>query len=197
MRRSPIRLGRPALGWMQTGKFRASGRICSSTSYRGLEPTEQFAPSAWTGSAHRARATSAAGRPVKVTPSSVNAIWAMIGTSVIARIAATASATSSRSENVSTMNASTPPSSSASACSRNAARASSRVTVPSGARYFPRGPMEPSTKTSRPELSRTSRASAAPRRLISRTCFSRPCTASLNRFAPKVLVSMQSAPAAM
>src|SRR5947209_2781946 len=89
----------------------------------------------------------------------------MIGTSVIARIAATASATSSRSENVSTMKPSRPPSRRASACSRNAASASSGVTVPSGARYFPRGPIEPSTNTSRPELSRTSRASATPRRL--------------------------------
>ena len=70
------------------------------------------------------------------------------------------------------------------------------VTVPSGARYLPSGPIEPSTKTSGPALSRTSRASATPRRLISRTCSSRPWAASLNRLAPNVLVSMQSAPAA-
>jgi len=197
MRRSPIRLGRPALGWMASGRPPASGCICSSTSKSVLEPTEQLAPRAWIGSILRNRPTSAAERPVNVAPSSVNATCATIGRSVIERTAVTARAASSRSDIVSTTNASTPPSRRASACSRNAACASSVVTVPSGARYLPSGPIDPSTSTSRPELSRTSRASATPWRLISRTRPSMPCTASLNRFAPNVLVSMQSAPAAM
>src|SRR4029077_11019572 len=68
---------------------------------------------------------------------------------------------------------------------------------PRGARYLPSGPREPRTSTSRPMASRTSRASLTPRRLISRTRDSRPWTASLNRLAPNVLVSMQSAPTAM
>ena len=133
---------------------------------------------------------------MNVTPSSVNAIWAITGRSVMARIASTASAISARSEKVSTTNASTPPSSSASACSRNASRPSAAVTVPSGSRYLPSGPIEPSTQTSRPADSRTSRARRTPRRLISRSCASTPCTPSLKRLAPKVLVSMASAPAA-
>src|SRR5437660_526132 len=87
---------------------------------------------------------------MNVTPSSVNAIWATTGRSVMARIASTASAISARSEKVSTTNASTPPSSSASACSPNASRPSAAVTVPSGSRYLPSGPIEPSTQTARP-----------------------------------------------
>src|SRR5438445_177292 len=121
----------------------------------------------------------------------------MMGRSATARIASTASATSPRSDIVSTTNASTPPSRSPSACSRKASRASPSPSVPSGARYLPSGPIEPRTSTSRPMASRTSRASLTPRRLISRTCDPRPWTASLNRLAPNVLVSMQSAPAAM
>ena len=197
MRRSSIRLGSPAFGWTASGMPPAAGSICSSTSWSVLEPTEQFAPSAWTPRPTRLRATSTAERPVNVTPSFVNAISATIGRSVTDRTASRASAISAKSENVSTTNASTPPSRSASACSRNATRASSAVTVPRGARYLPSGPIEPSTKTSRPALSRTSRASRTPRVLISRTRSASPWTASLKRFAPKVFVSMQSAPAAM
>ena len=78
-------------------------------------------------------------------PSSVNAIWAITGRSVTDRTASTAIASSVRSENVSSTKPSTPPSSKPSACSRNASRASSTETVPSGARYLPSGPIEPST----------------------------------------------------
>src|SRR5207302_1432612 len=155
------------------------------------------APTTCTASAESVRATSAGVRPRKVRPSSVNATSATMGRSATARIASTASATSPRSDIVSTTNASTPPSRSPSACSRKASRASPSPSVPSGARYLPSGPIEPRTSTSRPMASRTSRASLTPRRLISRTCDPRPWTASLNRLAPNVLVSMQSAPAAM
>src|SRR5207237_1110002 len=81
------------------------------------------------------RARSTPEGPVNVTPPFVNAICATIGRSVTDRTASRASAISTKSENVSTTNASTPPSRSASACSRNATRASSAVTVPRGARY--------------------------------------------------------------
>ncbi len=120
-----------------------------------------------------------------------------MGSSVSERMASTAICISTGSEKVSTTKASTPPSRSPSACSKNAARASSGSTEPSGARYLPSGPTEPNTNTSRPMLSRTSRASRAPLRLISRTRAAEPCTASLKRLAPKVFVSMQSAPAWM
>ena len=57
--------------------------------------------------------------------------------------------------------------------------------------------MEPRTNTSRPLLSRASRAIRAPWVLMRRTSPSRPNAASLKRLAPKVLVSMASAPTAM
>ena len=67
MRRSPMRLGRPALGWMTTGSSPASGSICSRMSYRVLEPTEQLAPTAWMGNSRSARTTAAGARPKNVT----------------------------------------------------------------------------------------------------------------------------------
>mgnify|MGYP003694734869 CR=1 FL=1 len=45
--------------------------------------------------------------------------------------------------------------------------------------------MEPITKTSRPMVSRTSRASLTPRRLISRTRADRPCTRQLEAVGPE------------
>src|SRR5439155_206515 len=44
MSRSPTRLGSPAFGWIASGRLPAAGTICSSTPYKVLEPTEQFAP---------------------------------------------------------------------------------------------------------------------------------------------------------
>ena len=140
-----MRLGRPALGWIASGRPPASGSMRSRTSKSTEEPTEQLAPKASTPSARRWRATSSGEWPVNVTPSSVNAISATTGRSVTARTASTASAISVRSEKVSRTKPSTPPSSSASACSWNASLASSVEIVPSGARYLPSGPIEPST----------------------------------------------------
>src|SRR2546425_7299433 len=71
MSRSPTRLGSPAFGWIASRRLPAAGTICSSTPYKVLEPTEQFAPRAWTPSARNVRPTSAGERPVNVTPSSV------------------------------------------------------------------------------------------------------------------------------
>jgi hypothetical protein len=55
--RSPTRPGRPALGWMTSGMPPASGTMCSRTSKSVLEPTEQFAPKACTGSSRSRRVT--------------------------------------------------------------------------------------------------------------------------------------------
>src|SRR5213078_3084875 len=57
MSRSPTRLGSPAFGWIASGRPPATSTICSSTPYKVLEPTEQFAPRAWTPNARRVRAT--------------------------------------------------------------------------------------------------------------------------------------------
>ena len=51
--------------------------------------------------------------------------------------------------------------------------------------------------TSRPVISRASRASFTPAELIRSKSSSRKCWASLCRFAPKVFVSINSAPALM
>ena len=61
----------------------------------------------------------------------------------------------------------------------------------------PSGPIEPAMKTSRPETSRASRASFTADELIRSNSSSRKCCASLRRFAPKVFVSISSAPARM
>src|SRR6266545_4065890 len=108
MSRSPIRLGNPAFGWMAMGRPPASGSMCSSTSKSVLEPTEQLAPITCTGRSRRVRATSVGVWPRKVTRSWVKATWVMIGRSVMARMASTASRISVRSENVSTTKASAP-----------------------------------------------------------------------------------------
>ena len=52
-------------------------------------------------------------------------------------------------------------------------------------------------KTSRPETSRASRASFTPALLMRSNSSSRYCCASFRLFAPKVLVSIRSAPARM
>src|SRR5918911_1861500 len=61
----------------------------------------------------------------------------------------------------------------------------------------PSGPIEPATKTSRPAISRASRASFTACELIRSNSSSRKSCASLRRFAPKVFVSTSSAPALM
>ena len=61
----------------------------------------------------------------------------------------------------------------------------------------PSGPIDPAMKTSEPDTSRASRAIFTAASLIAATSSSRYCSASLRRFAPKVFVSMMSAPARM
>jgi hypothetical protein len=51
--------------------------------------------------------------------------------------------------------------------------------------------------TSRPQISRASRASFTPALLIASNSSSRKCCASFGRLAPNVFVSMMSAPARM
>ena len=59
----------------------------------------------------------------------------------------------------------------------------------------PSGPTEPATATARPLAAAASRASATPVWLITATCSAWPWLASRKEFAPKVLVSIRSAPA--
>ena len=61
----------------------------------------------------------------------------------------------------------------------------------------PSGPIDPAMKTSRPVISRASRASLAPAELTRSSSSSRKWPASLRRLAPKVFVSISSAPELM
>ena len=85
---------------------------------------------------------------------------------------ATAASTSSREDMVSIHSTSAPPALSASACSANAALASSKVRGPMGSMISPVGPMLPATATVRLLASATRRAICAARVLSSAM---RPC----------------------
>ena len=102
-----------------------------------------------------------------------------------------ASVSSSRSKNVSTMKRSAPRPSRICACS---AKSSRRTRDVAGS---PSGPTDPATQTSRPVTSRASRASFTAVELMRSTSSSRNCCASLRRLAPKVFVSISSAPPLM
>ena len=67
----------------------------------------------------------------------------------------------------------------------------------SSPRGRPSGPIAPPISTGSPATSRASRASLTPRSTISSSRSSRYCAESLRRFAPKVFVSISSAPARM
>ncbi len=98
----------------------ATWTMAATTSTMGSGPTLQLAPTAATPKGSRARTTSAGVWPRTVCPSSSKVIWATTGKSVASRAARTATHSSSRSENVSRRTRSTPPSTSASTCSRKA-----------------------------------------------------------------------------
>jgi len=132
------------------------------------------------------------GVPVGVVPSSWMVIWTTTGSFEASRAASRAWRASSKSTIVSMMIRSTPPSTSASICSRKAARASSRDVGPSGSIRTPSGPTAPATQSSLPA---TSLARRAPARLISRTLSAKSNFARRTRVAPKVFVSRTSAPA--
>ncbi len=93
------------------------------------------------------------------------------------------------------MTQSHPPSSSPSAEVRKAVSASATVIWPKGSSGRPSGPIEPATKALTPTISRAARATLTPWRASSRASPSSPCAARRTGFAPKVLVSMSSAPA--
>jgi hypothetical protein len=99
---------------------------------------------------------------------------------------------------VSRKRTSTPPSSSPSVCSANAAVTWSNVTPPVTEMVFVPGPMEPATKRGRSCVSKRAHASRAIRAaatLMSRTRSWSPYSASTILVPPKVSVSTRSAPA--
>ena len=207
MLRPSISRGRPALGWADNrAEVTAASRSIDSSI--GAGPTLQLTP---TTSAPRATSTGAncsGGVPSRLLPSSSVVICATMGRSQMRRTAAIAALISFRSRNVSRMKRSTPPARRASACSVKYCSASSTPVFPQGSTRIPRGPIAPATyarssassesaRCARPEPCRAAalRAIRAPSWLMSATFSLRPNARSLIRLAPKVLVSMMSAPA--
>ena len=117
----------------------------------------------------------------------------------VAFAASSAAATSSFDDIVSIHSISTPPATSASACSRNAATALSCVKAPSGSNNSPVGPIDPATMIVRPVLapcaSATTRATLAAAIFNSVTRSWASCNFSRKDVPPNELVRMRSDPA--
>ena len=133
--------------------------------------------------------------PAVVTPSLPNVTSATTGRSVVLRAAWTATANSSRSEKVSKINRSAPASQSTPICSVKVAAVSSWRSLPPERARLPSGPTEPAIQAACPLISRASRASLTPRKLISLTLSASPYSIRRSRLPPNVLVWMISAPA--
>ncbi len=188
-------IGRPAFGMQCTGIGACSPRkrIASRMS---PGPVEQFRPMTSTRSASSVVSAASTSVPRSIVPlagSSETDTW--IGTArpaaAIARRAPNTAALASRmSWTVSMISRSTPPSSSAPACSAKTSASAAGETAPSvgsaEAGSSPVGPMQPATKRSSPAASRARRAAAT---LISCVRSSRPHSASFRRLAWNVLVS--------
>ena len=193
----PTRPAIPALGMMSSGVPSAGPAICSSASMAAMGPEPQLTPRASTPASWSAAAAAAAVVPSATRRSSPTVSAASTGRSQARRAASTAASRWPTSLAVSMMTTSMPPSRRPSSCSLAAAPAtrSDRWLGPCSGELT--GPIDPATRTSRPATSRASRASWAARRLRRTVRSARPTGARRTRLAPKVSVSMRSAPAAM
>ena len=179
----------------RSGSPSAGRPIAARASRQADGPAPQLTPIASAPAAASASAAALGVVPSARKSSSPNVSEAMTGTSDDRRASSTASRSCSRSENVSRTMTSAPPSRRPSICSRKVARVSASG-MAAGPRFgWPTGPTEPPTRASRPLTSRASRASCAARRLSWPTRASRPQAARRWRLAPRVRVSMSSAPA--
>ena len=191
-RAGATRRGSPAFGWTLSGRSLCS-RSSRRTSRDRCGPRVQFRPSVTMPEPATAAATSRGVCPLSVRPSAPNVAWAITGILAVPMAISTASANSSRYPNVSSRMMSAPAS--ASICSRSAA-ARSRGSAPRRCWTVTVGDTDPATST--PVPPRTAcRAIRTPARLISSTRSPYPCSASLARLAPNVLVWMMSTPALM
>jgi hypothetical protein len=111
-------------------------------------PTEQLTPITSAPARSISGANVSGGVPSRLLPSSSVVICATIGSVDTLRTARIAVRSSDRSRNVSRMNRSTPPSTSAEACSLKTAAASSRPVRPQGSTRTPSGPIDPATHAS-------------------------------------------------
>jgi len=195
--RSPAWNGSPAFGMADRRRSGSAARICATNSRMRAGPSEQLTPATSTPAWASRWATSAGPAPSMVSPSLPKVISATTGRSVSARAVSTASASSARSEKVSKMSRSAPASQSTSICSRKASVAAVGCNTPLRRTRLPSGPTEPAIHAAAPLISRASRASFTPRKLMSRILSSRLHSLSLMRLAAKVFVWMTSAPALM
>ena len=191
----------PALGMQCTGTGENSPRK-RMASRMSSGPVEQFSPMTSTSSASRVESTALMSVPSSILPpwgSSETEVW--IGTERPASLNAsrapkTAAFTSRMSCAVSMITRSTPPSTSAWACSVKTSTSSRKLMAPSvgssEAGSWPVGPMEPATNRCSPAALRASCAALV---LISRVCSPSPHSSSFRRLAWKVSVWSTSAPA--
>ena len=186
--------GLPALGCADSHTS-VTSLSRSTVSSIGAGPTLQLTPTTLAPRATSAGANCSGGAPSRLAPSSSVVICATMGSPHTPRTAAMAAPISLRSRKVSSTNRSTPPSSSAWACSRKNASASSTPVLPHGSMRTPSGPMAPATYAVARAPPPPPPPPAPPARLISRTWSPRPKARSFMRLAPKVLVSTTSAPA--
>ena len=162
MMRFPAMLASPMFG------IAASGRplppISLSAASAAWMPAPWFAPAAATPSSESRSTASLAVRPESVSaPASKVVSMARMGREDTLRTASIAASSSSSSKNVSTEKKSTPRPSSTDACSAKISTRSAFGTRP----VSPSGPIEPAMKTSRPAISRASRASLTAELLMS------------------------------
>ena len=190
MLRPSISRGWPAFGCADsfTVATRASRSIVSSIA---AGPTLQLSPTTSAPQRSSSGTNVSGAAPSRVLPSSSVVICATIGRSQTERTPRIAAPISLTSRKVSSTNRSTPPSTSARACSAKYSCASSTPVLPHGSMRMPSGPMAPATHA----WSRAAwRAMRAPWTLTACTWSARPKWLSLIRLAPNVLVSITSAP---
>ena len=193
MLRPSTERGMPALGCAASGKV-VTARTRSIASSMATGPMLQLQPMTSAPQSASLAAKVSGSDPSRQLDSSSTVTEATMGSlGFTSRAASMAWRSSSTYPKVSRIRRSTPPSASAAICSRKAARASSNEVLPNGSMRIPSGPTEPATQTSK--LLAASRARRAPARLISWTLSAMLCRPRRKLFAPKVLVSMISAPA--
>ena len=193
MLRPSIVAGSPALGMALSG-LSVSASIFSTVSSATLGPAEQLTPITSTGHSPKLRVKVSVLAPSRKRPSSSTvtcAIMTMSGPAA-SRAAKIASRSSFSSKKVSSTIRSTPAFTSASACSRNTARASAKDMGPSGSICTPKGPIAPATKARSPAASRARRTPAS---TIAGSFSANPNALNRTRLLPKVFVSRTSAPA--
>ena len=164
-------------------------------------PVAQLRPSTSIAKGSRIATTAAMSEPTSIVPVVSIVTDTMIGrrwplAAKASSIPCRAALICSTSWQVSTMNRSTSPAISPSACSRKEARRVSKSMWPRVGSLVV-GPIEPATKRGFwgvLQASATSRASSAARLLIAKACSSSPYSASTTEAAPKVSVSITSQP---